>query len=363
MPANPFTKSPLFRLAPAKMRSAARGRFQKSVAGKLRTEINRLGSRASGREVQKVIQRHARRLGSQEVLREILGRDTYRMAREVERYAKSNSLNRKLLNDILGALGPAGKLIRAVISPAAGKSLLGNELKTAADLLRSYGRLVVEPGKSDQAETMAEHLRGMGYTVIPPGERRPNGTKSPNTSDEEIQTGRKRKTVQIEGAGRTQFPANHPIVTGQMAMTPNSTNVHSFGYDSENRFLYVRFLDDLGKGRRAGPGPLYRYAAVTPREFLGLYRTRNRGDGHGGDSTPGTWLWTHLRIRGTLTGHRKDYELVGIVRDYTPRKATLLPEGEAYIRRTVRTLEGKTVRSALDSRLVRPLAPTRVRRG
>jgi hypothetical protein len=147
-----------------------------------------------------------------------------------------------------------------------------------------------------------------------------------------------------------------------MVSTPNSTNVHSFGYDFESAYLYVRFLDTNGDGLRAGPGPLYRYAGVMPKEFLSLYAVRNGGGGSMGSSTPGTWLWTHIRIRGTLSGHKKDYELVGVVRNYVPRKATIVPDGEAFIRRTVRSLEGKTLRSALPAMVVRPLAPVRPQR-
>ncbi|WP_321377079.1 KTSC domain-containing protein [Trichococcus shcherbakoviae] len=330
----------------------------------MRKELNRLGDRATGRDVQRVVQRYTNRLQPESVLRELLGHNTYQMARDVERYARGGGLSRKLLGDILSSLGPAGKLIRAIITPSAGKSILGRELQTATDLLRAYGRLVVEPGKSGDAEAMADHLRSLGYTVLPPTGQRPRGTRLPVAERiEDVPVGRQRKTVEIEGTGKTRFPANHPIVTGQMVFTPNSTNVHSFGYDFESRFLYVRFLDDQGNGVRSGPGPLYRYAEVTPREFLGLYAVRNGGNGVGGDGTPGTWCWTHLRIRGTVSGHRKDYDLVGVVREYVPRKTMLLPEGEAYIRRTVQSLEGKTLRSFRPSQLVRPMSPTKVRRG
>jgi hypothetical protein len=39
----------------------------------------------------------------------------------------------------------------------------------------------------------------------------------------------------------------------------------------------------------------------------------------------GGWVWDHLRIRGTVSGHQKDYELAGIVGGYVPRKATYGP--------------------------------------
>jgi hypothetical protein len=54
---------------------------------------------------------------------------------------------------------------------------------------------------------------------------------------------------------------------------------------------------------------------------MGLYALRNKGGGDG----PGSWVWDALRIRGTVSGHQKDYELVGIMGNYVPRKATVRP--------------------------------------
>jgi hypothetical protein len=367
MPA-PFSKSPLFRNAPATLQRAARSRFQKSIVGKMQGEIEKLGRLASGNDVRKVVEGYVRKMQPGKLLPEILGRDTRRMAAEVQRYARGQGLSGKMLGQVLSALGPAGRFIRALIEPEKSSSeLLSRELQTATDFLRSFGRLVIEPNQTDQAEQIAEYLRQQGFVVLPPGQQRPARTKSkPAKKLGDLSKGvatvgqPQTKTVQI-GTSRRRFPVDHPIVTGEMVIAPNSTNVHSFGYDIDSFYLYVRFLGITGRVR-SGAGALYRYAGVTPQEYLSLYRVRNGGDGVGGSSTPGTWMWTHLRVRGTISGHRKDYELVGIVGGYVPRKATLLPEGEAYIRRTVRTLEGKAVRSALGDKLVRPLAPVKVGR-
>ena len=58
-----------------------------------------------------------------------------------------------------------------------------------------------------------------------------------------------------------------------MVATPNSSNVHSVGYDYESAYLYVRFLGYVrgtrgpdGHALRGGPGSLYRYSNVTPEE-------------------------------------------------------------------------------------------------
>jgi hypothetical protein len=348
-----------------------RRNFQQSVVGKMQREVEKLGRRASGSDIRRVVDRYSRKMQPGNLLRELLGKDAARMAVEVERYARGQGLSRRILGGVLSAIGPAGKLIRGLIEPEkVGRELLGREMQVATDFLRAFGRLVIEPGQQDQAEALAEHLRTQGYVVLPPsGKPQPAGTR---TGRGDLPTGRpvstptptapteKSKTANVQlGTTRRRFPADHPIVTGEMVLTPNSTNIYSVGYDVGSFYLYVRFLDSRD-GKRSGPGALYRYAGVTPQEFLGLYRVRSGGGGQGGSSTPGTWLWTHLRIRGTLSGHKKDYELVGVIGNYVPRKATLVPEGEAFIRRTVRTLEGKTIRSVLDNRLVRPLTPVKV---
>lgn len=91
---------------------------------------------------------------------------------------------------------------------------------------------------------------------------------------------------------------------------------------------------------------MYRYSPVEPELFDELYKTRRGGDGHGGSSTPGTWIWSNLRIRGTISGHQKDYALVGVMQQYVPRKATVHPDmGEILVERQVRTTEGKWLKS------------------
>ena len=163
----------------------------------------------------------------------------------------------------------------------------------------------------------------------------------------------------LANGGNRKFPPNHPIITGDMVPTPGSTNVYEFGYDADSSYLYVRFKQGLAPGehvRPQAPGALYRYSGVTPEEFLTLYALRNHSGNGGG---PGDWVWDHLRIRGTVSGHQKDYELVGVMNGYVPRKATLErePTGELmeyFVPRIIKTTEGKWLRS----RKPRELAPT-----
>ncbi len=118
----------------------------------------------------------------------------------------------------------------------------------------------------------------------------------------------------------------------------NSSNVHSYGYDIEAAKLYVRFLhtDQSTGNRTQAAGSLYSYSDVEPELFLGLYKEQSKGN----------WIWDNLRIRGTVSGHRKDYRLVGITHEYVPRKATLDKTGrEIFLPRRVRTNQGRWVTS------------------
>jgi hypothetical protein len=162
-----------------------------------------------------------------------------------------------------------------------------------------------------------------------------------------------------------RLPRNHPLVTGEMIETPQSSNVHSFGFDNDTHSLFVRFKDSLpsaqyasgykvksvyggsGHGRPHKPGPLYLYHNCPARLFLTFIDADSKGN----------WVWDNLRIRGTVSGHQLDYALVGVQGAYVPRKATLTPAGEEYIPRTIFTDKGRSLSSPLPQELIRPLVP------
>ena len=138
------------------------------------------------------------------------------------------------------------------------------------------------------------------------------------------------------------------LLTGAWVETPESSNVHSFAYDIDAHRLYVRFKDRPQKGEKVrpnAPGSIYAYYNVPLDLFMSMFTAGSKG----------TWVWDHLRIRGTLSGHRYDYSLVGVAGGYVPRKATLTPEGESYIGRTVFSDKGRQLRSSRPDQLVRPL--------
>ena len=133
-----------------------------------------------------------------------------------------------------------------------------------------------------------------------------------------------------EATGRTVF-----------TRTPNSTNVYGFYFqpDSSRRkgTLYITFKaadrsEGEAKGRRNTPGAQYAYYDVPVKLYVRLLQVKNAGGHEGGDTSPGTFVWDHLRVRGSLWGHQFQYRLVqaevgpssGGQGEYVPRKVTRL---------------------------------------
>lgn len=298
------------------------------------------------------------------------GTDLGDLAREVEKYSKGGAggVTYRLLKDFLVSLGPAGKLLGALINPQA-KSGFGSGLK--AELSAAMNLLEAFSGDDEAYEVARKIIEGRGGRVIDPADVRGGGRvrRSTDIGSEADASGgaggrqpaapvkpkeANRATADIPmGNGATQrFAKSHPIVTGDMQTTPESSNVHSYGYDVDNWYLYVRFKAEAPRGgggvRPNSPGALYQYANVPPKVFISMLKA----------SSKGTYIWDHIRIRGTLSGHRFDYQLVGVSGGYVPRKATLGAEGEWFLRREVRTTGGNTLRSSRANQLVRPLVST-----
>ena len=133
--------------------------------------------------------------------------------------------------------------------------------------------------------------------------------------------------------------------TGNSELTPQSSNVFSFGYDHETSTLYVTYkAAELHEGveghtrkngrrqlvgqpghtvsghRKNAPGPMYAYLDVPERVFLRMRLANSKGK----------FVWDELRQRGTVYGHQYRYVLVhgqlmhheGRPAVYVPRRAT-----------------------------------------
>ena len=323
---------PLFREASRTLQRAAAQGFLDSTAGQLvraAVAAKRRPALSTTNAVNRAMERFSAS-GWRPALQTMTGTEFGDLARQIERFARGGGGSRQALVDrFLHELGPVGGLIKALIANNG-----EDALSSALELGRAMGyEWLPPPAKRRRGEAVTErgiqasiaYLQEAGilpadFQPIPGGQVPPRGSRFPFGISEKTRQGRDRQEVSLpmaDGPAR-RFPVDHPIVTGEMIDVVGSSNVHSFGYDIEAGALYVRFLataKGTGSKKRAGPGPLYRYTFVTPEEFLLMLKAHSKGD----------WIWEHLRIRHTHSGHQKDYALVGIIGGYVPRKAVLRP--------------------------------------
>lgn len=82
-------------------------------------------------------------------------------------------------------------------------------------------------------------------------------------------------------------------------------------------------------------------------------------------------MWSNLRIRGTVSGHKFDYRLSGITNGYVPRKATIIGSEEWFIKRSFKGerngetrvfTSGEDMRARYIPNRGRPEPPNRGRR-
>ena len=365
--------TPLFQVATKAVQAAVRRQFEQSDYGRLLRDVRRSVANASvDRQVKTALERYKRSADPVVAVKKLMGADFCRMVGSVERYAKGGNVNRALVEQFLSTLGPAGKMVAVLINPSR-TTVLAKQLQQAMELIRAFGGEVI-PGAGWGSvedvrrgiEAAQRRLEQLGYPLA--------ATQGPLLRQPQPEPGRTTIDVPMgRGDVFRRVPATHPLLTGEMVAAYNSSNVDEFGYDSDTATLYVRFQLPHDKGLRGGSGSLYAYYGVTPAEFLALYATRGRGNGVEGDSTPGTWVWEHLRERGTVSGHKKDYRLAGIVNNYVPRKATVravyqtigkrghvlkrpkkVGLEEWFVQRETKTHEGRFVHSVLPTERVIP---------
>ena len=366
--------NPLYKNFSKKLQQNAQQTFRNSSFGRLVTAMNRLSTVYDGRsstyndkKINEVIERYGRGFDTKSAAREIGGTDIARLTTHLERYAKKGGAKKAAVDLLLKELGPIGKIIKSAFGGKKGSSRTQRELNSAMKLLEAFGYTVLPPPKTRERrrtgkggttaagrrrskktvgaiargiDRAREWLSSVGYPVPEEEATKPKPGAGVSMVSE---TGEPLRIVKLPVKGRNQqFPVDHPIVTGQMVPV-KSSNVHSYSYDFAVRVLYVRYLQ--GKGRHKSKGPLYAYSSVMPDLFLEMYKAPSKGK----------WIWDALRIRGTISGHKKDYALVGIQGNYVPRKATIeAVEGttlkrEIFHQRTVLTSRGRELTSALPS--------------
>lgn len=273
-----------------------------------------------------------RKLEQGMTLRELMGSSLWEITGAIERYAGRNEWT--LVKQFLRSLGPIGTLLESIFMPlskspyaAAGFRL---SVLDAINLLRGFGFEVLPPPEMKLPKEELERSVWAAYYFLQEHAemllRRPEYglaglAPRPAEIEEEVQERRESRLpisdtvmVPMRFGGPKEFPATHPIVTGEMVEV-RSSNVHSIGYDLDNHVLYVRFwAETVRKGELVRfPGALYGYRDVWPEEFLDFLDASSKGG----------WVWDHLRERGTVSGHKKAYFLAGISGGYVPRQAAL----------------------------------------
>lgn len=151
----------------------------------------------------------------------------------------------------------------------------------------------------------------------------------------------RRTTIDRVDGDRVRVDSDDPLYTGEM-IEVTSSNVHSIGFildgaqqsqphqgnvlHNRSGTLLIRFLDSAEGGVRSGPGPLYEYKDVPATLFVQFQSAASKG----------TFVWDHIRVRGTVTGHRYSYDFAGSPSGYVPRQAAIRrgQNGQHFLRRT-----------------------------
>jgi hypothetical protein len=145
-----------------------------------------------------------------------------------------------------------------------------------------------------------------------------------------------------------------PAYRGQM-IAVQSSNVHSIGYQYNDAspskgVLLVRYLQG-SKGQRTA-GPQYEYYDIHPAVFDSMRKAASKGG----------FVWDRLRVRGTVSGHRKQYRLTGFTGSYLPRQAKRYGDREYFVTRSMNATNAAGERRTLTShRDGRPLRDGNVR--
>jgi hypothetical protein len=164
--------------------------------------------------------------------------------------------------------------------------------------------------------------------------------------------------LEIRGPGYHRILQNDdPAITGQM-MRVTSSNVYAIGFEFNfdeplRSKLIVRYQQNnrRGGGGKVG-GPTYEYFDVHPDWFADLVAAGSKG----------SWVWDHLRIRGTVAGHQYRYNLSRIAQGYLPRQAQVYAGIQRFVRRTRTFVQGgrtQSITSPLPDRVLGRYSPPR----
>lgn len=333
----------LYARAIQKLRQDATEEFRRTAVGQLFGEVDRLKRRGTaGRSELLRLSRQLQRFTSNGYVRRELERTNIgKLVGQVERYAQ-RGFKEAMLDELLGALGPVGDLFGMFLRPH-GRPVanINNELRAAADLLRTFGYRVQPPtgprpsdeslGRSE-VQRAQQFLESLGFKVQAPPEvadNEPHFVELPRRERERQAPGRE-QTITVGGI-QLRVQPNDPLLTGAWIRV-ESSNVYAIAFIWNNAAptkgtLRVRFWEKSGGAKTRG-GPVYHYLDVHPALFQD-FRTA---------ASKGKWVWDHMRIRGTVSGHRYRYMLAMLSSSgYVPRQATRVGNEEWFLKRTVQS--------------------------
>lgn len=347
----------------SKLQSDARAAFRGTKLGKLLSDTHK-SVREGSANVRSIMQagHNMRQIAGQEATRELMNQmglgNSWAM---IERYAGKDAWKK-----IVGQLGSVGKILKSLSEGKTAEKPVGveRELEAAANLLKAFGYGVVKPGGGVSIAPQHAELRPEVQQAVQ------DQLKRQERISQRLKplpgwpgTGNKGITTQPHPLPIFPTPQEFPVQMQTEMIPVSSSNVHSIGfrYDTADiGTLLVRYLASLPNGRRAGPGSLYEYFKVPSILFE---RFKNA-------ASKGKFVWDELRIRGTVSGHKYNYDLTGITQEYVPRRAQLVyfrgPRGgrrvqERFVPRTFNLgeirkgrLQYRNIRSQLPEQNVGP---------
>lgn len=241
----------------------------------------------------------------------------------------------------------------------AGTPRAARHLRSLATLLGPIGNLwreilpATKDANAQQLQAFVDAIRVLRPDLFPQARRtqpvqRPGGP---------VQTDGRPERRQLPFSFRGD--PDDPVYRGEWIKV-KSSNVYAIAYiyndaNPSKGTLKVRYKHKL-KGGATEPGAIYDYFDVHPAVF----------DSFRAAASKGTFVWDRLRVRGTVSGHRYQYNLAGVHRSgYVPRKAVRYGNNEYFVGRQVtgrRTTTGevKTLKSSLPDSKVRRVREVQV---
>lgn len=141
----------------------------------------------------------------------------------------------------------------------------------------------------------------------------------------------------VEGDESLDLPVAQPLSAAEIWIESgdwfsgfSSSNVRAISYQKEDERLLIEF------GEKDKPSSFYAYTPVSPLLALALFKAPSKG----------TWVWDHLRVRGTVFGYQVPYEFLsgasGACRAWMRTQESRLRHGA--VSPSGRTADGRVVR-------------------